>query len=1288
MKNILKRSLSFFLVIIIIFASYVGFVESAFDWNFVVRTDGASVEGEDVLLTLPTSFPVGKYTLRYERFGMVLSDYAEICTLEVDGSGNDVSYDNLIEANTAPADATNIGIYNEENEKVGDIDLGDLVAPNLGSKLYSFAAFSDVHIGSKTAESDFKNALEYVENSPDVEFTTICGDFIHTASDTSQLTNYKAIVDTYTTKPVFAISGNHEAGLNNLGMEDLKPYTGQDLYYSFSFGNDVFIMVGNSGCTKDNLFADGELQWLYETLESNKDKRCFVFQHVRPNESCGNPWGIYDSDLWGVTEANVFESLMKHYPNVVFFHGHTHMEFGLQTKDNLANYDDLFGCHSVHIPSLSRPRTGDESGSFSRRELTDESEGYIVDVYENGVILKGRDFISGKFLPIASYSLNTTIKKVEKETYYDPTGTIINSNTNVLKAENFWYNSLVEKSIITEISFVNSYNGTPDEFWAADIADNGKVTVYREDTKLFIKGTENGIVANANSKNMFADFTNLKVVNGFENIDKSNIMTIEGMFKNCSKLVSVNLSSFSGVRPVNMANVFSGCNSLTEIDLSYLDLTVAKQYMNVFKNCTSLTSVTFGEVTNSDVYMCSAFKCCTSIENIDLSCFKAGIYLGETFYGCTSLKNVGFPVLFNVIALNGCFYDCASLETLDISSFNVSGIDQMSSVFCGCTSLKTLILPSNWDTSKVTTMYRIFCNCPLLKLDCSNWDTSSLVNMTSFKSGSWGVVAPEHKETIEIKEPTCTEQGYTILNCSVCGYNNFIHSYTDALGHSFGEWVTSTEPTCTTMGEKSRVCAECGLIESQVISSLGHDYSIEWTVDKEPTCTEDGSKSHHCSRCDSKSEVTVITTIGHLYGCWMTNREPTCTEPGSKQKVCSACGDVITEIISETGHIVVKDAAVEATCTTTGKTEGSHCSVCNVVIVAQTTIPAGHRIVESDWIIDKEATCTEDGCKHHECYVCGEVFDFETISSLGHTSSDWMIDKVATVNADGIKCKVCNHCGEVLETAVIPQLKCATPKLTKAANTVSGVKVTWGAVEGADSYRVYRRAGGVYTWSYIGTTTDTSFTDSKATNNKYWIYTVIAVNEAGYSGFDKVGKTIKCVTAPKVTGVSNAANGLYVKWNAVPGAKEYRVYRKGLNYNSWLYLGTTKNTWFTDSPIKNANGYYYKYTVIAVNDYYSGFYEDCAFTKRLSNPVLKSAVSSKTGITVKWNSVYGSTGYYVYRKTANSGWTLVGSTKGANNATYIDKTAKKGVTYTYTVRAYYGKTLSSYNSGISCKDKY
>ena len=509
--------------------------------------------------------------------------------------------------------------------------------------------------------------------------------------------------------------------------------------------------------------------------------------------------------------------------------------------------------------------------------------------------------------------------------------------------------------------------------------------------------------------------------------------------------------------------------------------------------------------------------------------------------------------------------------------------------------------------------------------------------------------------------------------------------------HPSSHIANTSEATCTRDGYTGDiVCDKCDsiLTKGSVIPASGHKYG-EWRVICSARCDRDGAKRRQCAVCPHMQTETIPATE-HNYVS-VPAQPATCTQNGYTSGVyCSVCNQVSTPTTSipARGHTVVKDPAIEATCTTAGKTEGSHCSVCNIVIVAQTTIPAGHRIVVGDWMIDKEATCTEDGYKHHECYLCGEVFDKETIKATGHTSSNWIIDKDATLNEEGSKHKECTVCGEVLETATIPQLKCATPKLTKGANTASGVKVTWDAVEGADSYRVYRRAGGVRTWSFIGTTNDTSFTDAKATNNKYWIYTVIAVNEAGYSGFDKVGKTIKCVTAPKVTGVSNVANGLYVKWNAVPGAKEYRVYRKGLNYKTWMYVGTTKNTWFTDSPIKNSNGYYYKYTVIAVNDYYSGFYENCAFTKRLSNPVLKSAVSSKTGITVKWNSVYGSTGYYVYRKTANSGWTLVGSTKGANSATYIDKTAKKGVTYTYTVRAYHGKTFSSYNSGISCKDKY
>ncbi len=73
---------------------------------------------------------------------------------------------------------------------------------------------------------------------------------------------------------------------------------------------------------------------------------------------------------------------------------------------------------------------------------------------------------------------------------------------------------------------------------------------------------------------------------------------------------------------------------------------------------------------------------------------------------------------------------------------------------------------------------------------------------------------------------------------------------------------------------------------------------------------------------------------------------------------------------------------------------------------------------------------------------------------------------------------------------------------------------------------------------------------------------------------------------------------------------------------------------------------------------------------------------------IKCSAVKGTTGYYVYRKTASLTWVRITVVGGTNNTTFLDKTAKKGTTYTYTVRAVYGSTTSAYNTGISCYDKY
>ena len=90
----------------------------------------------------------------------------------------------------------------------------------------------------------------------------------------------------------------------------------------------------------------------------------------------------------------------------------------------MANIDHIFGGWSIHIPSLSVPRGGDPSGASSIKEIYADSEGYVVDVYENDIHLRGRDFVKGEFVPIASYWLGTTLQVIEPGTYTDSTGTI------------------------------------------------------------------------------------------------------------------------------------------------------------------------------------------------------------------------------------------------------------------------------------------------------------------------------------------------------------------------------------------------------------------------------------------------------------------------------------------------------------------------------------------------------------------------------------------------------------------------------------------------------------------------------------------------------------------------------------------------------------------------------------------------------------------------------------------------------------------------------------------------
>ena len=204
-------------------------------------------------------------------------------------------------------------------------------------------------------------------------------------------------------------------------------------------------------------------------------------------------------------------------------------------------------------------------------------------------------------------------------------------------------------------------------------------------------------------------------------------------------------------------------------------------------------------------------------------------------------------------------------------------------------------------------------------------------------------------------------------------------------GHTFGTWTTTKNATCTQVGTKSRKCTVCGKTETQTIAKTGHKSVTDKAIPA--TCTTDGkTEGSHCSVCGAviKAQDTIKAT-GHTFGNWTTTKSATCTESGTQIRKCETCGATESKSLSAKGHTEVVDKAIPATCTTDGKTEGSHCSVCGAVIKAQTTITAtGHK--SSGWIVDKTASIGVKGSKHKECTVCKKVLETAEIPALSRIS--------------------------------------------------------------------------------------------------------------------------------------------------------------------------------------------------------------------------------------------------------------------------------------------------------------
>ena len=181
----------------------------------------------------------------------------------------------------------------------------------------------------------------------------------------------------------------------------------------------------------------------------------------------------------------------------------------------------------------------------------------------------------------------------------------------------------------------------------------------------------------------------------------------------------------------------------------------------------------------------------------------------------------------------------------------------------------------------------------------------------------------EHSEsTIDGKAPTCTDTGLTEgKQCAICGDILVPQTEIPALGHKYEQTVVA--PTCTENGYTVHTCSVCGdSYISDEIDALGHTEKILYAV--APTCTEAGwTEGKVCTVCGETLVLQAeILPEGHKYHSTVT--APTCEDDGYTTYTCSVCNDTYVENVTDALGHDWQDATVDApkTCKNCGATEG------------------------------------------------------------------------------------------------------------------------------------------------------------------------------------------------------------------------------------------------------------------------------------------------------------------------------------------------------------------------------
>ena len=253
----------------------------------------------------------------------------------------------------------------------------------------SFAVVSDVHVETNTAQTikNLNGVLNGMKAGKNIDANVFTGDNVMNGQVLENVFFYTAVKGVLHDEKNYVITGNHDLGNGEGDYSKFRSnfilfnnlFLGNNIkelyYYRVVNGCYMIFLSSEDLCVGDYVISDAQMEWLESVLEEAKAANApiLVFNHhpiylIRDRD--------YRSLAW----------LLQKYDNLLYFHGHYHNELDAE------NFYEWHGVDCINLPRTT------ESNEF------EPGDGVVVEVYENEILVKGRDFIKGEWIDGLRYS--------------------------------------------------------------------------------------------------------------------------------------------------------------------------------------------------------------------------------------------------------------------------------------------------------------------------------------------------------------------------------------------------------------------------------------------------------------------------------------------------------------------------------------------------------------------------------------------------------------------------------------------------------------------------------------------------------------------------------------------------------------------------------------------------------------------------------------------------------------------------------------------------------------------